>query len=165
VPAPQISTAKPRNNNIPEKSTPDQKKQRPVKAPFVKSTTTHAPEKILKKEKLNTDKKDKFRDQLNDLLGTRAAAIYDRKGNFAGRVPLKELQRSIGHVSEPGSLVVDGEITKDMVRLADAPRRIHRHTDIGWHRNKRCQQIALGSSYNHGRPEVVCGACASRGNR
>ena len=65
-------------------------------------------------------KKDQFREQLNDLLGTRAAAIYDMQGNFAGRVPLKELQRSIGHVSEPGSLVVDGEITKDMVRLAES---------------------------------------------
>ena len=119
VPAPQMSTAKPRSNAPMEKGPVDQKKPRPVKAPFVKSTTTHAPEKTQKKEKLNTEKKDKFRDQLNDLLGTRAAAIYDRKGNFAGRVPLKELQRSIGHVSEPGSLVVDGEITKDMVRLAE----------------------------------------------
>ena len=119
VPAPQMSTtAKPRNT-APEKNPVDQKKQRPVKAPFVKSTTT-TPEKAQKKEKMSADKRDQFREQLNDLLGTRAAAIYDRKGNFAGRVPLKELQRSIGHVSEPGSLVVDGEITKDMVRLAES---------------------------------------------
>ncbi len=120
VPAPRTPTTKPGKSRIVEKSSQDQKKQMPAKPLFRKSTPTPAPEKTQKKEKMSPAKKDQFREQLNDLLGTRAAAIYDMQGNFAGRVPLKELQRSIGHVSEPGSLVVDGEITKDMVRLAES---------------------------------------------
>lgn len=71
-------------------------------------------------KRISPDKKQELREQLNELLGTRAVAIYDRQGNFSGRVPIKELQRSVGHLSEPGTLVIDGEITPDIVKLAEA---------------------------------------------
>lgn len=87
---------------------------------FRRDKPVHSEEKAPRKKIISPEKKNALREQLNDLLGTRAAAIYDRQGNFSGRVPLKELQRSIGHVSEPGALVIDGEITQDIINMAEA---------------------------------------------
>ncbi|MFH1127417.1 MAG: DNA primase DnaG [archaeon] len=61
-----------------------------------------------------------FKEQLNDLVGTRAAAIFDSNRQFAGRVPVKELSNSIRQVEEPKLVILDGEVDLELVSLCDS---------------------------------------------
>lgn len=69
--------------------------------------------------KLDADAKKFFKAQLNELVGTRAAAIFDKDNNFSGRVPVKELEHSLEQVADPATIVLDDDVTLELVRLAE----------------------------------------------
>ena len=75
---------------------------------------------ITKKPVISDKDKSFFKEQMNDLVGTRAAAIYDSDKQFAGRVPVKELSTSIRQVESPAIVVLDAELDQDLVNICDA---------------------------------------------
>ncbi len=74
---------------------------------------------ITKKPVLSDEDKSFFKEQMNDLVGTRAAAIYDSDKQFAGRVPVKELSTSIKQVESPAIVILDAELDQDLVNICD----------------------------------------------
>ncbi len=74
---------------------------------------------ITKKAVISDEDKSFFKEQMNDLVGTRAAAIYDSDKQFAGRVPVKELSTSIRQVESPAIVVLDAELDQDLVNICD----------------------------------------------
>lgn len=73
-----------------------------------------------KKKIITDDMKSFLKAQIDELVGTHAAAIFDKNMKFAGRVPVKELQNSIRQVEHPYAIVIDGIINKDLVKLAES---------------------------------------------
>ncbi len=72
-----------------------------------------------KKAELTANQKKVYKEQLNELVGTHAASIYDKKNTFAGRVPLKNLETALRQVAEPFTVVVDGEANKDLCKIVE----------------------------------------------
>jgi DNA primase len=66
-----------------------------------------------------SEKYAEFKKQLNELVGTRAASIFDKNDNFAGRVPVKELQKALTQVSNPNRIVMDGKADKKLIETAE----------------------------------------------
>lgn len=88
-----------------------------------KTTTTTIVKRITSaitpRKKMDEDTAKLFKEHLNDLIGTRAAAIFDSSMNFVGKVPLKELQMSVRQVENPAAIVLDGYIDKILLRFAE----------------------------------------------
>lgn len=80
------------------------------------STSVSAP---AKKKAISAEEAAKLKEQLNDIIGTRAAAIFDSEMNFVGRVPLKELTSSIKQIESPYAIVLDGYVDKFLVKAAE----------------------------------------------
>ncbi len=114
-------------NNSKRQAYPERRETRPS-SPRRDSRDTHAPRTgrfdrkptITKKPVLSDEDCKFFKEQINDLVGTRAAAIYDSDKQFAGRVPVKELSTSIKQVESPAIVVLDAELDQDIVNLCDA---------------------------------------------
>jgi DNA primase len=78
------------------------------------------PVKSEKKASLAPDQKEKFKQLLDDLVGTRGAYILDEKLNILGKVPTTELEATMKSMSTGlFAVVFDGEITKDIVSRAE----------------------------------------------
>ncbi len=75
--------------------------------------------RIIRKKQLDEKTKKTFKEQTNELVGTKAASIYGRNMEFSGRVPIKELQKSIKQVTEPFAIILDGCADQNTVRLAE----------------------------------------------
>ncbi len=73
-----------------------------------------------KKQEIDSDTKDFFKKQLNELVGTRAASIFDHEKKFAGRVPVKELSKAIKQVQNPSFVVVDADADQDMISAGES---------------------------------------------
>ncbi len=58
--------------------------------------------------------------ELEDIVGTRAASIYDKELQLMGRVPMKELGNALKQIDEAYAVVSDGEITSSLIKLAEA---------------------------------------------
>jgi len=61
----------------------------------------------------------KFRDLLDDLVGTRGAYILDGDMNLLGKVPIMELPNAIKNLSSPYAIVFDGYIDRALVNVAE----------------------------------------------
>lgn len=61
--------------------------------------------------RLTESQKKQFRETLNDIVGTRAACIFDAKGNLLGKVPVAELESTIRTIDGSHTVVLDGKIT------------------------------------------------------
>jgi len=59
-----------------------------------------------------------FRETLDDLVGTRAACIYDDRGDLLGKVPVAELERTLRTIEEPHTIIFDGTIDVALNALA-----------------------------------------------
>ena len=53
-----------------------------------------------------------------ELIGSRGAFILDEELNILGKVPAKELEKTIEQVSDAHAIVVDDEIDYNLARLA-----------------------------------------------
>ena len=71
------------------------------------------------KSELTAAQKKTYKEQLNELIGTHAASIYDKKNNFAGRVPVKNIESALKQVAEPLTVIVDAEVDKDLCRIVE----------------------------------------------
>lgn len=71
-----------------------------------------------KTTKVPEDKKENFSNILNDLVGTRAAYLLDRNMEILGKVPVKDMFKAMGEVSEASTLIFDGSIDKKLVNFA-----------------------------------------------
>ena len=81
---------------------------------FSSSRTSFADRKTAgddaKKEEIGKERLEFYKKHLEELVGTRAASIYDKNDNFAGRVPVKELVKAMVQVSNPKTVVMDGNV-------------------------------------------------------
>ena len=79
-----------------------------------------APQRISAPKVSDAEKK-KFRDILEDLIGTRGACILDDKMSVLGKVPLTELPATVKSLSSGVyAIVIDGAVDKDIVTAAEA---------------------------------------------
>jgi len=61
----------------------------------------------------------KFKDLLDDLVGTRGAYILDENMNLLGKVPIMELPNTIKNLNSPYAIVFDGFIDRTIVSAAE----------------------------------------------
>ncbi|MEK6834836.1 MAG: DNA primase DnaG [Nanoarchaeota archaeon] len=61
----------------------------------------------------------KFKDLLDDLVGTRGAYILDEEMNLLGKVPVMELPNTIQNLNSPYAIVFDGYIDRAIVNAAE----------------------------------------------
>jgi DNA primase len=59
---------------------------------------------------LSDDQKKTFKKTLEELIGTRAACIFDSTFNLLGKVPLKELQNTLKTLDNTYAVIFDGQI-------------------------------------------------------
>lgn len=67
---------------------------------------------------MTEEQKKKFKETLDDLVGTRAACIYDDKGDLLGKVPVPELERTLRTIENPHTIIFDGAINVGLNALA-----------------------------------------------
>jgi len=69
--------------------------------------------------KMSEIEREFFKSQAVELVGTRAAAIFDKNMKFSGRVPVKELATALKAVDSPSAVVLDGKIERSLIKLAE----------------------------------------------
>ncbi len=62
---------------------------------------------------------DIFKESLGELVGTRAACIYDDGLNLLGRVPAKDIAGSLSGI-HAHAIVFDGTVSRELVEIAEA---------------------------------------------
>ena len=88
------------------------------KAPVFKKVEQRRP--VAAKVILNEKEKEKFRNALDDLMGTRGAYILDDGLNVLGKVPTTELNATIKNVGQGVyAIVLDGPVDKELIRTAE----------------------------------------------
>ena len=60
-----------------------------------------------------------FKKMLDELIGTRGAYLLDSDMNILGKVPTKELKNTIRSLPEVDTIVMDGQVTPDIIRYAE----------------------------------------------
>jgi DNA primase len=90
-----------------------QRQQRPMPPP-------RQPQYAPKRAQPSPEEKKKFKEMLEDLIGTRGACILDDKLNVLGKVPLSELVTTLRSLtSGVYALVFDGSIERDVTSIAE----------------------------------------------
>ncbi|MBN2043243.1 MAG: DNA primase [Candidatus Aenigmarchaeota archaeon] len=89
------------------------------------STTTSAPQAKIetktlpnKSETIDEKQMSVFKKTLEELIGTRAACIFDSDFNLLGKVPVKELENVLKTVDKPFAVVFDGKIDYNLDFIA-----------------------------------------------
>jgi len=92
----------------------------PVRAPTPIPLRAPIPLRSSRKPALSDEEKRTFSSMLENLVGTRGAHILDEKLNILGKVPISELQTTIGSLSSGiYAVVFDGIIDADLVKTAE----------------------------------------------
>ncbi len=102
-----------------------QQKYQQTRRPVSRSAPRPTPRPALRQAttRLTAEEKKKFKDLLEDLIGTRGAYILDDKLGVLGKVPITELESTIKSLSSGiYAIVFDGEIEKHLVESADWAR-------------------------------------------
>jgi DNA primase len=103
------------NNNMGNRQQQPQQQNQKINQP----RQQQAPQQQIKK-KLTDDEKKKYKELLEDLIGTRGAYILDNKMTILGKVPLSELISTIKSLNSGiHAIVFDGTIEKDLVANAE----------------------------------------------
>ena len=70
---------------------------------------------------VSQEQKQKFKDMLENLIGTRGAQVLDQKLNTLGKVPISELTTTIKSLNNTAYAVIfDGIIDKDLAKAAES---------------------------------------------
>ncbi len=72
------------------------------------------PQRLARPVRLKPDQKKEFKAALDELVGTRAACIFDAKKQLMGRVPVKELSNILKTIENPHTVVFDGKVDYDI---------------------------------------------------
>lgn len=75
------------------------------------------PEKL--ERELSDRTKEKILDILDKMVGTRAAYVFDEKMKMVGKIPLNRFTKRNTTLKDAKIVLVDGEITDSMVKVAD----------------------------------------------
>ncbi len=67
---------------------------------------------------LKPEQKEFFSKSLEELVGTRAACVYNNKNELLGKVPVSELSNTLMTVDDPFTVVFDGKIDLKLATLA-----------------------------------------------
>ena len=111
----------------PQKKSVSSDSRRPLRSSTAK-TDTRAPRRSFedrpapasRKSELTAAQKKVYKEQLNELIGTHAVSIYDKNNNFAGRVPVKNIEAALKQVAEPLTVIIDAEVDKDLCRIVES---------------------------------------------
>ena len=68
--------------------------------------------------RLSKDQRDRFKKLLMDLVGTRAACIFDSRNQLLGKVPVTELFSTLRTIEHPHTIVFDGVIDQKLNGIA-----------------------------------------------
>ncbi|UCD03381.1 MAG: DNA primase [Candidatus Aenigmatarchaeota archaeon] len=68
--------------------------------------------------RLGKEQKESFRKMLTDLVGTRAACIFDSKEQLLGKVPVSELINTLRTIDSPHTIVFDGKVDQKLNGIA-----------------------------------------------
>ena len=79
---------------------------------------TRAPPSTVRRSNLKPDQKDLFKKTLEELVGTRAACIFNDKNELLGKVPVSELENVIRTIDDPYCIVFDGKVDFKMDFIA-----------------------------------------------
>ncbi len=69
--------------------------------------------------RLADDQKRKFRQMLEDLIGTRGAYLVDENLNILGKIPMTELGPTLKSLSNVSYIVFDGIVDRDVLQMVD----------------------------------------------
>ncbi|MCD6496106.1 MAG: DNA primase [Candidatus Aenigmarchaeota archaeon] len=75
-------------------------------------------ERTVRAPRLRKDQKEKFRKILSELVGSRAACIYDSKNQLLGKVPVSELINTLRTIDNPNTIVFDGKVDQKINGIA-----------------------------------------------
>ncbi len=120
-----VTTVRVISSTAQKKSTSSDSK-RPLRSSTAR-TDTRAPRRsfsdsaapVSRKSELTASQKKMYKEQLNELIGTHAASIYDKNNTFAGRVPVKNIEAALKQVAEPLTVIIDAEVDKDLCRIVE----------------------------------------------
>ncbi len=68
--------------------------------------------------RLRTEQKETYKKILSDLVGTRAACIYDSKEQLLGKVPVTELMNTLRTIDNPNTIIFDGKVDQNLNGVA-----------------------------------------------
>jgi DNA primase len=68
--------------------------------------------------KLTNDQRERFKKVLSDLVGSRAACIFDSKNQLLGKVPVTELFNTLRTIDNPHTIIFDGRVDHKLNGIA-----------------------------------------------
>lgn len=69
--------------------------------------------------RLSKDQKETFKKMLSDLVGTRAACVFDSKNQLLGKVPVTELFNTLKTIDNPHTIIFDGTVDQKLGSIAE----------------------------------------------
>ena len=82
--------------------------------------TQQRPPQFVKRLPVPPEQRQKFRNMLENLVGTRGAQVLDEKMNVLGKVPISELPTTIKSLGNGAyAIVFDGTVDRDIVKAAE----------------------------------------------
>ena len=100
-----------------ETKQPERKPYRPAEKP--------APRQTYRRARISDDQKAKFKEMLNDLIGTRGSYILDDKLNILGKVPVAELANTLKDMDKVYAVVMDGSVDRALADVAERKKVKH----------------------------------------
>ncbi len=97
----------------------DEEKKRPlmqVKKPVIMAKPMFA---RVQRQVLGNEEKEKLKNALDDLFGTRGAYLFDKSLSVLGKVPVSELAATVKSVGNVFAIVMDGPVDRDMLKAAE----------------------------------------------
>jgi len=102
----------------PERPSSAEPTERPVNE-FIQRDKDFKQQQPLPKRTTITDEQKKiFKKTLDELIGTRAACIFDSSFNILGKVPTKELQNTLKTLDNPYAVIFDGRVDYKLDMIA-----------------------------------------------
>ncbi len=68
--------------------------------------------------RLSKEQKERFKKMLSDLVGSRAACIFDSKNQLLGKVPVTELFNTLRTIENPHTIIFDGNVDQRLNSIA-----------------------------------------------
>jgi DNA primase len=69
---------------------------------------------------LSPENKQKFKEMLENLIGTRGAQVLDQKLSTLGKVPISELATTLKSLNNAYAVIFDGIVDKDLAKAAES---------------------------------------------
>ena len=113
----------------------------------VNPKTNHEKTNIFKNKEeecktMNRDAKQFIKNQLNEIIGTKAASIFEENNEFVGRIPIKELENTLTQLKCPSMILIDGELDLQLLKKAEEIKSI-KHIGCTEKTNLKSKNIAI----------------------